>query len=164
MCNQSIFICLSGHNYLKNKKTESEKKMENKIVRQCVQGLIDDSKLIDTLCKQLETERYNLVKVITDLDNNNGGFNHRDAIDDLMDEVRKVQSKIQDAQGCADEAKSQADYAVDEANDAEYKCDTVLDMCRDLIKDIESKEVKEEEVSEEQKEIDNSNQYEATNN
>jgi len=121
--------------------------MENKIVRQCVQGLIDDSKLIDTLCTQLETERYNLVKVITELDNN-GGVSHRDAIDDLMDEVRKVQSKIQDAQGCADEAKSQADYAVDEANDADYKCDTVLDMCRDIIKDIESKEVKEEETTE----------------
>lgn len=128
--------------------------MDNKIVRQCVQGLIDDSKLIDTLCTQLETERYNLVKVITDLDNSNsGGFNHRDAIDDLMEEVRKVQSKIQDAQGCADEAKSQADYAVDEANDAEYKCDTVLDMCRDLIKDIESKEVKEEIEQTQYKEV-----------
>jgi len=123
--------------------------MDNKIVRQCVQGLIDDSKIIDILCKQLETERYNLVQVITELDfNSNGSLKHRDSIDDLMDEVRKVQSKIQDAQGCADEAKSQADYASDEANDADYKCDTVLDMCRDLIKDIESKEVKEEEVSE----------------
>lgn len=138
--------------------------MDNKIVRQCVQGLIDDSKIIDILCKQLETERYNLVQVITELDNNNGGFNHRDAIDDLMDEVRKVQSKVQDARSNADEAKSQADYACDDADNADYKCDTVLDMCRDLIKDIESKEVKEEEVSEEQKEIDNSNQYEATNN
>jgi len=138
--------------------------MDNKIVRQCVQGLIDDSKIIDILCKQLETERYNLVQVITELDNNNGGFNHRDAIDDLMEEVRKVQSKVQDARGNADEAKSQADYACDDADDADYKCDTVLDMCRDLIKDIESKEVKMEEVTEEQKEIDNSNQYEATNN
>ena len=135
--------------------------MENKIVRQCVQGLIDDSKLIDTLCTQLETERYNLVKVITDLDNR-GFVNHRDAIDDLMDEVRNVQSKIQDARGNADEAKSQADYACDDADDADYKCDSVLEMCRKLIKDIDSKEVKEEEVSEEQKEIDNSNQYEAT--
>ena len=138
--------------------------MENKIVRQCVQGLIDDSKLIDTLCTQLETERYNLVKVITDLNDNSAGLNHRDAIDDLMDEVRKVQRKVQDAQGCAEEAKSQADYACDEAGNAEDECDSVLDMCRDIIKDIESKEVKEEEVSEEQKEIDNSNQYEATNN
>lgn len=128
--------------------------MDNKIVRQCVQGLIDDSKLIDTLCTQLETERYNLVKVITDLDNSNsGGFNHRDAIDDLMEEVRKVQSKIQDARSSADEAKSNADYAVDEANDAEYKCDTVLDMCRDLIKDIESKEVKEEIEQTQYKEV-----------
>lgn len=127
--------------------------MDNKIVRQCVQGLIDDSKIIDILCKQLETERYNLVQVITELDNKNGGFNHRDAIDDLMDEVRKVQSKIQDAQGSADEAKSQADYACDEANDADYKCDSVLDMCRDLIKDIESKEVKEEIEQTQYKEV-----------
>ena len=138
--------------------------MENKIVRECVQGLINDSKLVDTLCKELDTERYNLVKVITDLDNNNGGFNHRDAIDDLMDEVRKVQSKIQDARSNADEAKSQADYACDDADDADYKCDSVLDMCRDLIKDIELKEQPTPEVSEEQKEINNSNQYEATNN
>ena len=138
--------------------------MENKIVRQCVQGLIDDSKLIDTLCTQLETERYNLVKVITDLNDNSAGLNHRNLIDDLMNEIREVQSKVQGAQGCAEEAKSQADYACDEAGDADDTCDSVLEMCRKLIKDIDSKEVKEEEVSEEQKEIDNSNQYEATNN
>ena len=43
--------------------------MENSIVRGAIQGLIDDSKLVDKLCDLLETERINLVKVVTDLDN-----------------------------------------------------------------------------------------------
>ena len=43
--------------------------MENKITREAIQGLIDDSKMIDALCVLLETERINLVKVVTDLDN-----------------------------------------------------------------------------------------------
>ena len=136
--------------------------MENKIVRQCVQGLIDDSKMIDDLCKKLDTERINLVKVVDDLDSGSS-LTHRDQLDDLMDEVRKVQSKIQDAQGCADEAKSQADYAVDEANDAEYKCDSVLDMCRTLIKDIELKEQPTPNTEEATK-TGESNAWETTNN
>ena len=136
--------------------------MENKIVRQCVQGLIDDSKMIDDLCKKLDTERINLVKVVDDLDSGSS-LTHRDQLDDIMDEVRKVQSKIQDAQGCADEAKSQADYAVDEANDADYKCDSVLDMCRTLIKDIELKEQPTPNTEEATK-TGESNAWETTNN
>ena len=135
--------------------------MENKIVRQCVQGLIDDSKMIDDLCKKLDTERINLVKVVDDLDSGSS-LTHRDQLDDIMDEVRKVQSKIQDAQGCADEAKSQADYAVDEANDADYKCDSVLDMCRTLIKDIELKEQPTPNTEEATK-TGESNAWETTN-
>ena len=136
--------------------------MENKIVRQCVQGLIDDSKMIDDLCKKLDTERINLVKVVDDLDSGSS-LTHRDQLDDIMDEVRKVQSKIQDAQGCADEAKSQADYAVDEANDADYKCDSVLDMCRTLIKDIELNEQPTPNTEEATK-TGESNAWETTNN
>ena len=136
--------------------------MENKIVRQCVQGLIDDSKMIDDLCKKLDTERINLVKVVEDLDSGSS-LTHRDQLDDIMDEVRKVQSKIQDAQGYADEAKSQADYAVDEANDADYKCDSVLDMCRTLIKDIELKEQPTPNTEEATK-TGESNAWETTNN
>ena len=136
--------------------------MENKIVRQCVQGLIDDSKMIDDLCKKLDTERINLVKVVDDLDSGSS-LTHRDQLDDIMDEVRKVQSKIQDAQGYADEAKSQADYAVDEANDADYKCDSVLDMCRTLIKDIELKEQPTPNTEEATK-TGESNAWETTNN
>ena len=135
--------------------------MENKIVRQCVQGLIDDSKTIDDLCKKLDTERINLVKVVDDLDSGSS-LTHRDQLDDIMDEVRKVQSKIQDAQGYADEAKSQADYAVDEANDADYKCDSVLDMCRTLIKDIELKEQPTPNTEEATK-TGESNAWETTN-
>ena len=137
--------------------------MENKIIRECVQGLIDDSKMIDDLCKKLDTERINLIKVVDDLDSGSN-LAHRDQIDDIMDKVRNAQRKIQDVESYANEAKTSADYAVDDANEADYDCDSILDMCRDLIKDIELKEQPTPEVSEEQKEIDNSNQYEATNN
>ena len=148
--------------------------MENKIIRECVQGLIDDSKMIDDLCEKLDTERINLVKVVDDLDSGSS-LTHRDAIDDIMEKVRSAQRKIQNAQSYAEEAKSSADYACDDANEADYDCDNIMDMCRGLIKDIELKEQptpdadkaesqNEEEVSEEQKEINNSNQYETINN
>ena len=137
--------------------------MENKIIRECVQGLIDDSKMIDDLCEKLDTERINLIKVVDDLDTGSS-LTHRDAIDDIMEKVRSAQRKIQNAQSYAEEAKSSADYACDDANEADYDCDNIMDMCRGLIKDIELKEQPTPEVSEEQKEINNSNQYETINN
>ena len=86
--------------------------MENKIVRQCVQGLIDDSKLVDTLCEQLETERINLVKVITDLDSNNSSGN----ISKQM--LENLKRDIDRACSTAEDCSSQLDYANDSASDS----------------------------------------------
>lgn len=164
MCNQYIFICVSQHNYLKNKKTESEKKMENKIIRECVQGLIDDSKMIDILCKQLETERINLVKVVADLDSNTSEHITLDMLKDLKSELDSATYK-------AEECRSQADYLKDEADECESaisECINMVDCWTDDMKQIkqEKEDAKQDaeysvkEVTEEQKEIDNSNQYE----
>jgi len=165
ICNQTIFICVSQHNYLKNKKTESEKKMENKIIRECVQGLIDDSKMIDELCISLETERINLVKVIADLDSNNSsGHVTLDMLQDLKEDLKNATYK-------AEECKSQASYIKDDAEESEnalYDCSCKVDSWAYDMKQIkqEKEDAKQDAeysvkvVTEEQKEIDNSNQYE----
>ena len=118
--------------------------MENKIVRECVQGLIDDSKMIDELCEKTQTERINLVKVVSDLDSSLFGLSHIEKIKDIIEKLRDAQRKAQDAQSSAEEAKSNADYAVDDANEAEYACDTAMNMCKDLLDEMkQDKEEKE---------------------
>ena len=141
--------------------------MENKIVRQCVQGLIDDSKMIDTLCEQLETERINLVQVVTDLDKGGIAFDIDKDINKLMKALANANDSVQDASMYADNARSEADNANDSAGYASDYMDDAHTAMRDIEKAIDESKTEEryqEDVSEEQKEIDNSNQYEATNN
>ena len=88
--------------------------MENKIVRECVQGLIDDSKMIDRLCESLETERINLEKVITDLAS------------------KPVNIDIQNARSSADEAKYEAGYADDSCMEGEQYISDAEDIFKDL--------------------------------
>tara|TARA_R100001463_G_scaffold98945_2_gene153430 strand:- start:393 stop:818 length:426 start_codon:yes stop_codon:yes gene_type:complete len=141
--------------------------MENKIVRQCVQGLIDDSKMIDTLCEQLETERINLVQVVTDLDKGGIAFDIDKDINKLMKALANANDSVQDASMYADNARSEAENANDSAGYASDYMDDAHTAMRDIEKAIDESKTEEryqEDVSEEQKEIDNSNQYEATNN
>ena len=148
--------------------------MENKIVRQCVQGLINDSKLIDELCDLLETERHNLVKVVTDLDKEKAydTITRKDLVqikNDIIDATRQVQ----DAQGSADYANDEARNAYDYAQDAEYKLDELRSSVTEMLDKLPEEEIEQsqyqeaeeaQEVTEEQKEINNSNQYETINN
>jgi len=134
--------------------------MENKIVRQCVQGLIDDSKMIDTLCEQLETERINLVKVVTDLDKGGIAFNIDKDIKSLKDSLNSAINSAQDASMYADNARCEADNANDSAGYANDYLDDAQNIMRDIEKAIDNSKTKEEEVTE----AGESNAWETTNN
>ena len=133
--------------------------MENKIVRQCVQGLINDSKLIDELCDLLETERINLVRVVTDLDKEKAydTITREDLVqikNDILDATRQVQ----DAQGSADYAKDEARNAYDYAQDAEYKLDELRSSVTEMLDKLPEEEIEQsqyQEAEEAQEETNN---------
>ena len=133
--------------------------MENKIVRQCVQGLINDSKLIDELCDLLETERINLVRVVTDLDKEKAydTITREDLVqikNDIIDATRQVQ----DAQGSADYAKDEARNAYDYAQDAEYKLDELRSSVTEMLDKLPEEEIEQsqyQEAEEAQEETNN---------
>ena len=150
-----ILLSAFKHNNTKKQQKESELIMENKIVRECVQGLINDSKIVDKLSKLLDCHRTELEEKIVALQGNANNNISLDTMKSLLNTVKDLQYKVESAQSYADEAKSQADYAMDEASDADYKCDKVIESIEDIMSNME----KEEEEAEEQKEIDNSNQY-----
>lgn len=133
--------------------------MENKIVRQCVQGLINDSKLIDELCDLLETERINLVRVVTDLDKEKAydTITRKDLVqikNDIIDATRQVQ----DAQGSADYAKDEARNAYDYAQDAEYKLDELRSSVTEMLDKLPEEEIEQsqyQEAEEAQEETNN---------
>ena len=134
--------------------------MENKIVRQCVQGLIDDSKMIDTLCEQLETERINLVQVVTDLDKGGIAFDIDKDINSLKQSLNSAINSVQDASMYADNARSEAENASDSAGYANDYIDDAQQSMRDIEKAIDDSKTKEEEVTK----AGESNAWETTNN
>ena len=138
--------------------------MENKIIRECVQGLIDDSKMIDTLCEQLETERINLVKVVTDLDKGGIAFNIDKDINSLKQSLNSAINSVQDASMYADNARSEADNANDSAGYANDYLDEAQQSMRNIEKAIDDSKTKEEEVVEEATKTGESNAWETTNN
>ena len=127
--------------------------MENSIVRGAIQGLIDDSKLVDKLCDLLETERINLVKVVTDLDNPaNTGIATIEQIKEVIYAVKQASTYISDARYSAEESKDQAYNAVNECDDADTNINDATHItCQWETKIKELEEVKVEADTEVEK-------------
>ena len=109
--------------------------MENKIVRECVKGLIDDSNMIDDLCQQLKTERINLVKVIADLDSKPANIDitwFNEKITEIGTTLKSATDAIQNARSSADEAKYEAGYADDSCMEGEQYISDAEDIFKDL--------------------------------
>tara|TARA_Y100000004_G_scaffold185440_1_gene235636 strand:- start:393 stop:806 length:414 start_codon:yes stop_codon:yes gene_type:complete len=114
--------------------------MENKIVRECVQGLINDSKMIDRLCESLETERINLEKVIDDLDSKKSNIDLTWFNEKMIEIGRSLESAtnaIQDARCNADNAKYEAGYADDNCMEGEGYIDDAKNTFRDIQAELE---------------------------
>jgi hypothetical protein len=88
--------------------------LEETIVRGALQGLIDDSKIVDKLCKKLDCHRTEV------LDKVNDNFAlETDTFPITKEEVDKARKLLDEVVYKTQEVKSQADYALDEAKDAE---------------------------------------------
>ena len=143
--------------------------MENSIIRGAIQGLIDDSKIIDKLCDKLDCKRTEILDKVED----NFALESEpiatiEQIKEVIYAVKQVSTYISDARYSAEEAKDQAYNAVSECDDADTNINDathITGQWETKIKELE--EVKVEtytEVTEEQKEINNSNQYQTINN
>lgn len=121
--------------------------MENKIIRECVQGLVDDSKMIDELCEKLETERINLVKVIDDLDSKKSNLDltwFNEKMIEIGRSLKNAQNAIDDVRSNADNAKYEASYAYDNCDDAEGYIDDAKNTFRDMQRELEEAESNKE--------------------
>ena len=156
--------------------------MENSIVRGAIQGLIDDSKLVDKIATKLDCHRTEILDKIEDnFALKNEPIATIEEIKQVIHAVEKAETGINDARYSAEEAKDQADNAVNECDNADsYIGDakSITDNWGADIKKLEETEVdadaevekkapaqkSADRLTEEQKEIDNSNQYAVTNN
>ena len=88
--------------------------LEETIVRGALQGLIDDSKIVDKLCEKFGCHRTEV------LDKVNDNFAlETDTFPITKEEVERAKSILDDLIYKTQESKSQVDYALDEAKDAE---------------------------------------------
>ena len=88
--------------------------LEETIVRGALQGLIDDSKIVDKLCNKLDCHRTEV------LDKVNDNFAlETDTFPITNEEVDKARNLLNEVVYKTQEVKSQADYALDEAREAE---------------------------------------------
>jgi hypothetical protein len=109
--------------------------MENKIVRECVQGLINDSKIIDKLCDSLDCHRTEILeKVVTNSNSKSNidltWFNEK--MIEIGRSLESASSAMQDARCNADNAKYEAGYADENCMEGEGYIDDAKNTFRDM--------------------------------
>jgi hypothetical protein len=148
--------------------------MENSIVRGAIQGLIDDSKIIDKLCDKLDCKR---TEILDKIDSRGEDIATIEQIKEVIHAVQKTRTYVSDARYSAEESKDQAYNAVSECDDADAFINDahhITDQWETKIKELEEVKVEADtevvkkapakKLTEEQKEINNSNQYAVINN
>ena len=101
------------------KKTKGENMLDDTIVRGALQGLIDDSKIVDKVAKRLDCHRTEILTKIEDsfaLESET--IATIDQIKEVISSVKSAQTYIDDARYSAEEAKDRAYNAVGETEDA----------------------------------------------
>ena len=114
--------------------------MENKIVRECVQGLINDSKIVDKLCDELDCHRTEIFeKVVANSSSKNNidltWFNEK--MIEIGRSLESATSAMQDARCNADNAKYEAGYADDNCMEGEGYIDDAKNTFRDIQAELE---------------------------
>ena len=142
--------------------------MENSIIRGAVQGLIDDSKLVDKIADKLDCHR---AEILDKLDNSaNTGIATIEQIKEVIYAVKQASNYISDARYSAEEAKDQAYNAVNECDDADTNINDATHITGQWERKIEELEEVKVEADKEvvkkapAKKISNSNQYQTINN
>ena len=148
--------------------------MENSIIRGAIQGLIDDSKIVDKIATKLDCHRSEILDKVED----NFALESEpiatiEEIKEVIHAVERADKRINDARYSAEEAKDQADHTISECDDADsYINDAknITNAWETKIKELEVvkveavKKAPAKKLTEEQKEINNSNQYQTINN
>ena len=91
--------------------------MENSIVRGAIQGLIDDSKLVDKIAAKLDCKR---TEILDKIDSRGEGFATIEEIKAVLKAVDSAESSIQDA-------KYNAEESYDNSDNCKYNCDDAHD-------------------------------------
>ena len=103
--------------------------MENSIIREAIQGFIDDSKIVDKLSAKLDCHRTEILEKVNDNFALESSANEVVTLEDLKVAIECVQSalnSIEDTYTDADEAYSYADNAKYNADNAKDYADDVL--------------------------------------
>tara|TARA_R100000315_G_C5222632_1_gene134261 strand:+ start:966 stop:1373 length:408 start_codon:yes stop_codon:yes gene_type:complete len=121
--------------------------MENKIVRECVQGLINDSKIVDKLCDSLDCHRTEILEKVETNSNSKSNIDLTWFNDKMIEMGRSLESAtnaMQDARCNADNAKYEAGYADDNCMEGEGYIDDAKNTFRDIQAELEKASSNEE--------------------
>ena len=101
--------------------------LDDTIVRGALQGLIDDSKIVDKVAKRLDCHRTEILDKIEDsFALESQPIASIDQIKEVINSVKNAQSYIDDARYSAEEAKDRAYNAVSETEDAHTHIEDAL--------------------------------------
>ena len=109
--------------------------MENKIIRECVQGLIDDSKIVDKLCDSLDCYRTEILEKVETNSNNKSNIDltwFNEKMTEIGRALESAYNSMQDARCNADNAKYEAGYADDNCMEGEGYIDDAKNAFRDM--------------------------------
>ena len=128
--------------------------LDDTIVRGALQGLIDDSKIVDKVAKRLDCHRTEILDKIEDsFALESQPIASIDQIKEVINSVRSAKTYIDDARYSAEEAKDRAYNAVSETEDAHTYIEDALTVTEEweiAIKQIaKPKEKTTEEATEE---------------
>ena len=134
------------------KKTKGENMLDDTIVRGALQGLIDDSKIVDKVAKRLDCHRTEILDKIEDsFALESQPIASIDQIKEVINSVKNAKTYIDDARYSAEEAKDRAYNAVSETEDAHTYIEDALTVTEEweiAIKQIaKPKEETTEEVT-----------------
>tara|TARA_R100000234_G_scaffold96268_1_gene64566 strand:+ start:1523 stop:1930 length:408 start_codon:yes stop_codon:yes gene_type:complete len=121
--------------------------MENKIVRECVQGLINDSKIVDKLCDSLDCHRTEILEKVETNSNSKSNIDLTWFNEKMIEIGRSLESAtnaMQDARCNADNAKYEAGYADDNCMEGEGYIDDAKNTFRDIQAELEKVSSNEE--------------------
>ncbi len=124
--------------------------LDDTIVRGALQGLIDDSKIVDKVAKRLDCHRTEILAKIEDsFALESEPIATIDQIKEVISAVKRAKKYIDDARYSSEEAKDQTSNAVSECEDAHTYIEDALGVAEDWEIAIDQIAKPKEETTEE---------------
>ena len=108
--------------------------MEKAIIRGAIQGLIDDSKIVDKLSAKLDCERTEILEKVND------NFALESSADEVvtLEDLKVVIECVQSALNSIEDTYSDADEAYSYADNAKYNADNAKDYIEDAQRKLDN--------------------------